>query len=173
MNILLLIMTILFGVLVISSYIIVFRNLQPGNYFSHPMWLGMNKTLLYNLCVLQLLAAIGFVVAISGWIRDSPTSGLFGDYPMLLPMTVTILLCASATWAPATFFRIPWLVVGGLIATAVASIMLLAGAAEETTQRWWIVLGFLLFSTVTVLGDGVIWNAMYIRQLKNAHNCVE
>jgi hypothetical protein len=165
MNTLLFLITLLLGMGVVTSYVIVFGRLQPGNYVNHPMWLGMNQTLIYILLVLQLLAAGGFGVALTSWIANSPTTGVFGDHPWLLPAVVSVFLVSAITWAPATYYKVHWLVISGLILSALSSIVLLAGASEESPQRWWIVVGLIFFACVTVLADGVLWNAVYIRQL--------
>jgi hypothetical protein len=165
MNSILLAVNLILGLCVFVSYGIVFLQLQPGAYINHPMWLGMSTPLIYTLVVFQILAAAGFVTAMINWVISSPTTGVFGDHPWLLPATVAVFLAAATTWAPATFYKVHWLVVGGLVVVAVASILLLAGAAEEIPQRWWIVAGLLLFNLVTVLADGVIWNAVYIRSI--------
>ena len=165
MDLVLLLVTLVLGLGVIVSYAIVFGRLQPGHYLKHPMWLGMNQTLIRCLVLLQLLAVVGFGVAFTSWIVQPPTTGLFGDHPWMLPAVTAVFLLSATTWAPATFYKVHWLVIGGLVLAALATLTLLAGASEERPQRWWIVVGLLLAACVTVLADGVLWNAVYIRRL--------
>ena len=65
-------------------------------------------------------------------------------------------------WPYATYYKQPIIVVASLVCTAIASILLLAGSIESDQPKWYIVLGLILLSIVTVLGDGVVWNANYI-----------
>ena len=51
---------------------------------------------------------------------------------------------------------------GSLIVTALCSILLLAGQLESQEPSWYATLGLLLFCLVTVLGDGVGWNARFL-----------
>ena len=65
----------------------------------------------------------------------------------------------------ATYYKINWLIILSLITTAIASILLLAGTIEEKKDdiRWYKVLGLLSLCLVTVLADGVLWNANYLK----------
>ena len=163
--------TIILGSLVLLSYYIVLVKWEPGpNYFTHKFWLGIDPTIVKILTCLQVLAAIGFVIALGTWIFDKPTSGIMGKHQYILPLTLAVLLITAIIWPFATYFDISWLVVSSLVMTAICSILLLAGSIEENTPKWWVILGWLLLSTVTVLGDAVVWNAKYIvnKSMKNS-----
>ena len=78
-----------------------------------------------------------------------------------------LFLISASIWPVATYYKINWLVVLSLITTAFASILLLAGTIEEEKEdiKWYKVLGMLSLCLVTVLADGVLWNANYIKNL--------
>jgi hypothetical protein len=167
MDIATLIVTVLFGLLVLTSYYIVFAKLVTGSYLKHKFWLGINTSTISVLFFFQILAACGFIASSTTWIVDPPTTGVMGNNVYALPVTISVLLITAIIWPFATYYKIPWLTVLSLIGTAASSIVLLAGAIEEDNPRWWVVLGWMLLCLVTVLGDGVVWNAKYILTLKN------
>lgn len=158
-----LIVTIVLGLTVLVSYYIVFIHLNtPHNYLTHPFWFGIPKNIVIILVFFQTLAVVGFLMAMITWIIDPPEGGVMGSH-IALPLTISVFLITASIWPFAVHYDIPWLVVVSLIGTAICSIVLLAGSIEETNQRWWVVLGFILLSIVTVIGDGVLWNANYIK----------
>jgi len=163
MNVSTLIVVVLGGIAISLSYGIVFGKLQPGQYLSHPFWLDIPKELVVILVVFQALAAIGFLLAIIPWIIQPPKTGVMGKHEWTLPLTLGFFFVFAVMWAPATFYKVHWLVVLSLIGTAIASIVLLAGSIEEDNPRWYIVVGLILLCIVTVLIDAVLWNAKYIR----------
>ena len=157
-----LIITTLGGIGTFLSYWWVFIRLCPGNYFTHPFWLGLDEKVIRLLVVFQLLAAVGFIIGIGAWILEPPSSGIMGRNYWILPLVLSLFFVFVVTWAPATFYNFPWAVVLSLVGTAITSILLLAGSIEEDRPRWYIVLGLILLSIVTVLSDAVLWNAKYI-----------
>jgi len=160
-----LITVIIGGIAVFLSYGWVFGKLQPGKYLSHPFWLGLPRSVVVMLVAFQALAAIGFLVAMTSWVIQPPTTGVMGTHKWALPVTLVVFFLFAVMWAPATFYKIHWLVVLSLIGTAAASIVLLAGSIEETDPKWYVMLGFMLLCIVTVLNDAVLWNAKYIRTI--------
>ena len=162
MDIIALMVTLVGGILVLVSYIIVFGRLTPGNYFTHPFWYDIKADVIKVLLVFQSLAAIGFLTAISSWIINPPSNGLMGRSGAL-SSTLGVFLATAALWPWMVHMNYPALTVGSLLGTAAASIALLAGAIEEDNPKWWIVWGTLQLSACTVLGDGVMWNAKYIK----------
>ena len=113
----------------------------------------------------QVLAMVGFLTAVISWIRYPPKQGII--YKNLFYILILFLLSASI-WPIATYYKIHWIVVLSLIITAISSILLLAGSIEEKKEdiKWYKVLGIIFLCIVTVLCDGVIWNANYIKQIK-------
>ena len=170
MNTPLLVSSCVLGLCVLLSYYVIFRRATNSGYFQHPFWLGLPKEFIIFASVLQCLAAIGFCVALTSWVKKSPEGGLLSLHPALLPLIVSVLLVASIAWAPLTDVRMR---TGSRIAkigasasltvTAIGSILLVAGASEETNPRWSAMIGTLLFAIVTVICEGVIYNARFIK----------
>ena len=104
----------------------------------------------------------GYIIS---WIQYPPKKGIM--YGNNLVYTLILFLISATIWPIATYYKIHWLVILSLITTAIASILLLAGTIEEQKEdiKWYKVLGMLSLCLVTVLGDGVIWNANYIKKL--------
>lgn len=165
MDLALLITTIFLGTCVLTSYVFIFGYKMYDNYMTHLFWMDIPTTVVKTLIPLQFLACIGFIIAISSWIINPPKGGVMGRNLIVLPLTVGAFLITSAVWPIAVYYKIHWLTVSTLIGTAISSIVMLAGSIEEENPRWWIVLGLIALSTVTVLTDGVIWNAKYISKL--------
>lgn len=161
----LLAVTLILGVCVLVSYSYVFGVKLSANYFTHPFWMGIPESVVRVLLPLQILAALGFLVAVGTWIKEPPTGGVMGRDPIGLPLTVAIFLTTAVVWPIAVYYKVHWLAIVSLLGTAIASITMLAGSIEENNPRWWIVLGLLKLSLVTVLGDGVVWNAKYVSTL--------
>jgi hypothetical protein len=158
-----LVVTILGGIGVIASYIWVFSK-NKGNYVTHEYWYGLDESVVKLLIFFQVLAAIGFLMAILTWIIAPPVGGVLDPW-YALPTTLLFFFITAIIWPFATHFEIEWLVVLSLIGTAICTIVLLAGSVEENNPRWWVVLGLMLLSIVTVLSDAIIWNANYIRNV--------
>ena len=78
---------------VLASYF----TLPRKSYLTHPLWFGMPKELIYFVVAMQVLAALGFIVAVVSWSLHRPTEGLLSTY--VLPVTLAIFLIASAGWA--------------------------------------------------------------------------
>jgi hypothetical protein len=153
------------GVLVVSYTLLGFKHKGVG-YVASPLWLGMGRSTVIMLVVLQVFAAIGFLLSVLTWVLvRSPNGGVLSYSPAVLPLVLALFLAASSSWAFLLLFDNPnkIAVSASLIITALASVVLAAGAAEENEPRWWVVLGTLLLGLVTVLSDGVVWNARWIR----------
>ena len=164
MDISLLVILIVGGLGVLLSYMYVFLKLCPANYITHPFWFGIPPVIVRILCVFQIFAALGFLLSAVSWIHEPPKEGVMGR-PWALLSTLLVFFLGSILWPFATHFKLSSLAVGSLVAVALSSIVLLAGSIEEQNPRWWIVLGWILFSIVTVLCDGILWNARYIKTL--------
>jgi len=157
---------IILGSLVIGSYKQVLGDWMRGSisrYATHPFWFGLNTEVVHVLLIFQVFAAIGFIISATSWIISPPISGFFGIYTKhMLPIVMSIFLISAISWPYSTYHNYSTVSVISLIVTAICSILLVAGAAEEESPRWWVVLGWILLSCCTVIGDGVIWNANYI-----------
>ena len=151
---------ILLGIGVLTAYILCFRD-KGANYITHPYWLGMSPDLVWVLVVLQIFAAIGFLTAIITWIRIPPVGGILDNDRLW--MFVGFFILSAIVWPIALRYDVKWLVVMSLISTAIATILLLAGSIEETKPRLHVVIGLIALNVVTVLADGVLWNAKYIK----------
>jgi hypothetical protein len=160
-----LVVTMVLGLCVLVSYFYIFAVKLYANYFTHPFWMGIPKSVVRILLPLQGLAALGFLVAIGSWIKNHPNGGVMGRNPVALPLTIGVFLATATVWPVAVYHKVHWLTVASLVGTAAASIAMLAGSIEEKDPRWWIVLGLVALSSVTVLGDGVLWNAKYVSAL--------
>lgn len=154
------------GLGVIGSYIYLSTAHKTSSYVNSPLWLELGRSVTIPLTVLQMLAAVGFIAAIGSWIFGAPPDGGIMSLTAMLPVTLGFFLAASIAWAILVAQKNPpkAAVSVSLVVAAVTSILLLAGAAEEAKPRWWIVLGLILFCAVTVLADGVVWNARYLKR---------
>jgi len=154
----------IFGILVIICYFIFLKSKQKTTYFTTPFWFGIPTNIVKFLTIFQILAAIGFLIAIISWIKKPPQGGIMEKY--LFP-NLLLFFVSAIVWPIAVNKNIIWLTVLSLILTAVSSILLLAGSIEEKNPRVHIVISLLFLCIVTVLGDAVIWNANYIKKVKN------
>lgn len=160
-----LVVVVVGGACVIASYAMLAQtSAGDRGYIDSPLWLDAGRDTVIALVALQALAAVGFLAAVGTWIFGKPPTGGLMARPAALPVTLAVFMVFSALWA----FFLAWgaafkgVVALTLIAVALASVALLAGAAEETKPRWWVVLGLLLLSTTTVLSDAVAWNSRFL-----------
>jgi hypothetical protein len=152
------------GICVLISYYVYLRTDTASNYFTHPFWFNMDQNVVKFLTFFQVLAMIGFLVAIGSWLINPPKGGIMENY--LFP-TLVLFFVSAILWPFATYNNIIWLAVISVLLTAIASILLLAGSIEEKQPRFLIVTGLIFLCIITVLGDAVLWNANYIKkQLK-------
>ena len=163
MNISQIIISSLFGFIVLLFYYIFLVKDSKYGYVNHPFWFNMNEDVVKMLIFFQLFAVVGFIVTIYFWIINPPKQGIMVGNNLFY--TILMFFISAAIWPVATYYKIHWLVVTSLIVTAISSILLLAGTIEENPDdvRWYKVLGILCLCLVTVLGDGVLWNANYIK----------
>lgn len=151
--------TIIMGMMVLISYTYVFGFRVRGSYWTHPFWMGIPAAAVKPLTGLQLLAAVGFIVLIISWSKHQPEQGILkrtGLVPVL-----AVFLGSSAVWPLAVLFKVHWLTVVSLLATASSTVLMLAGSIEEK-PRVHRILASLAVAIVTVLVDAVAWNAKYI-----------
>lgn len=154
------------GVGLMLAYFVVFVKLMPGqSYIQHPAWLGTPTPIIKMLIGFQVMAAVGFIAAIVSWIACPPIGGIASNGR--LPWIVVLFVTSAIIWPIALYYKVNWLVILSLISTAIGSILLLIGAVCEDSPRWWVVIGFLMLNIVTVLADGVMWNALFIHSLSH------
>lgn len=162
------------GAFVLATYVSVFRNYGQGYMSpSHPFWLGYSKSTIQMLVILQLAAVAGFFLFTIPWLFVEQPQGGVLSHPAALAVTLGVFMVASSAWAPcmrqALLTRsLAWKLAAcvALWGAAACSIVLVAGAAEETKPRWYVLLGTLLFATTTVLADGVAYTARTIVTVK-------
>jgi hypothetical protein len=159
------IILILLGLSVLISYYIVFVVLYKSkqSYIDHEFWFGMNRELVKIIVVLQLVAVYGFLTSVSILVSNVPTQGILSNH---LFKILCMFFVSAIIWPFATYYKKHILVVLSLTITAISSILLLAGSIEDKNPNFHVVLGTFLVSIVTVLADGVLWNANYIYKLK-------
>jgi len=157
---------ILFGILVLTSYYIFLIKDSKFGYINHPFWFGLPENIIKIMVVFQILAMIGFLTAVISWIRYPPKQGIM--YKNNLFYTLILFLLSASIWPIVTHYKIHWAAVLSIILTAISSILLLAGSIEEKKEdiKSYKVIGIIFLCIVTVLCDGVIWNANYIKQIK-------
>lgn len=170
------------GVLLLLSYFLVFREFNKTyrtGYLDSKFWYGQSKNSTILIVTLQVLAAVGFLLMFVPWIFfERPQGGLLGSDNWSLPVVTGLLLLASIAWA--TFLYLfdvyknsayAWIVVLSLVVVAICSILLIVGAAQDQTQRWYVLLGSILFAITTVFADSVVWNSHFITANSGAFRC--
>lgn len=155
----------LLSIVVLSYYYFYLIKDSTTGYINHPFWFDMSPSIIKMLMVFQAFAIIGFLTTIISWIQYPPKEGIM--YGNNLFYTISLFLLSAAIWPVATHYKIYFLSICSIILTAIASILLLVGTVEERKEdiKWYKVLGMLSLCLVTVLADGVLWNANYIKQL--------
>lgn len=160
------ILTILAILVLVTYYFYLIKDSTKG-YIEHPFWFDMPPDVVKVLIIFQILAMIGFLVAIGSWLVTPPEKGIMKGN--MLFYTLCLFFISAILWPLATYYDYPITVVVSLILTAIASILLLAGTIEEENVQWYRVLGILCLCITTVLADGVLWNANYIiKKQKNS-----
>lgn len=154
-----------FGLLVLITYYLYLIKDSKYNYINHPFWFGIPSNVVKMLIIFQFFALIGFLTTIISWLIYPPRNGIMKGNNLFY--VLSMFLISAMIWPIATYHKIHWLVILALIVTAITSILLLAGTIEEKKEdiRWYKVLGMLYLCIVTVLSDGVLWNANYIKNL--------
>lgn len=134
-----------------------------GTYLRNPHWLGFDKNTVAFVVLFQVLAAVGFLASVGTWVfAKPPQGGVLTYHRWVLPITLCVFMVGAIGWAQTLRRGYKWGVSASLVATALATVVLIAGAAEETNPRWWVVAGLLALGFVTVLVDGVMWNARWL-----------
>ena len=158
MNWLQILVLAILGVSVLLSYYIFLKTDEKyEGYLDHPFWFGIQKNVVILLMIFQILAVFGFLISIG-----PPKTGAVKDDNLFYALLLFFI--SAIIWPIATKYNQYVISVISVVFTAAASIWLLAGSIEEEDNdlKFYRVLGLLLLSIVTVLGDAVLWNANYI-----------
>jgi hypothetical protein len=160
-----LIILIFLGLVVLITYYFYLIKHSNSGYIDHPFWFGIPPNIVKMLMIFQIFALIGFLTTIISWIQTPPEQGIMAGNNLFY--VLSLFLISATIWPIATYYKINWIVILSLIITAIASILLLAGTIEEKKEdiRWYKVLGMISLCLVTVLTDGVLWNANYIKKI--------
>ena len=163
MNWLQILVLAILGVSVLLSYYIFLKTDEKyEGYFDHPFWFGIQKNVVILLMIFQILAVFGFLISIGSWLIKPPKTGAVKDDNLFYALLLFFI--SAIIWPIGTKYNQYVISVISVVFTAAASIWLLAGSIEEEDNdlKFYRVLGLLLLSIVTVLGDAVLWNANYI-----------
>ena len=176
----LILMSSILGLAVVGSYVVVLGNVNDAfplphpppassSYFDSPYWLGIPHTTAAGLTVLQLCAAVGYVVWFV-WLVSTPPplhgllstaaaqAGLLGGFlvaSVAWPYAAYALLHRPHSLGRALLSCLP------LWAAAVCVILLIGGTFEARAPVLPTV-GILLLGQVVVLADGVGWSALAV-----------
>lgn len=140
---------------------------DKGGYANSPLWLGLGKGTVVPMIALQGAAALGFLVSVGSWLRSPPTAGLMSRRGVL-PATLGLFTASAAAWGVLAAFMnkdgtaskgVKAGMAVALSVTAASTIAMIAGAAEDVPHRSHVTLGLMSLGAVTVLADGVVWNA--------------
>lgn len=152
------------GLLVLASYVWVGVK-STGGLLGNPWWLRFPRGLVIGILSLQALAVAGFLTVAARLVFFKPPTSTFLAKPGAMPAVFGVFLASAALWAVSMQLKWPkWVVSASLVATAVATIALLAGVAEEESVDPYAFFGALSLAVITVLCDGVAWNARFIKQ---------
>lgn len=152
------------GLLVLGSYVWVGVK-STGGLIGNPWWLEFPRGVVIGILGLQALAVAGFLTVAARLVFFAPPTSTFLAKPGAMPAVFGVFLGGAALWAVAMQLRWPkWVVSASLVATAVATIALLAGVAEEGAVDPYAFFGALALAVITVLCDGVAWNARFVKR---------
>ena len=167
----------LFGMAIMTSYGIVLANIGNGfpldglsskSYIESPYWLGMQRDTIIGIVVLQLLAAIGYLVWFFWLINTEVSIGLL-RYNWIKTLQIVAFLLSSTIWPYTAYIYMlkPTSVTRAIISSsflwmAACSVIFMIGTTFEARAPVAPTLGILLLGNVVVLADGVGWSALAI-----------
>jgi hypothetical protein len=170
MEILLFVIAVL-GIAIITSY---YYALRDGNdYLTNKYWLGMPKNVVSWLIVLQLFAAVGFIMGIWSLSTTPPENGFLSKHDGRVGLYIIIVaLVGSLIWPWATRQAMScegspnmtwvWITSISLIITGVSALVLVAGSFQDPQPV--LVLGWVLFAVVVCIVDGTGWNSVFLQK---------
>ena len=142
---------------------------QPRTgYLDSPYWVGIPKSAVYAIVVLQVFAAVGYVTWMVYVASNAPTRGILADRGRM--WANLLFLVPSAVWPYAAHrsvlqpHSVAW-AVGASVPLWIAAagvILLVAGTFEAQYASPVPYLGILFLALVVVLADGVGWAAAAI-----------
>lgn len=161
------IITLVFGIAIISSYIpIIHMQIKKNN-----LWFGINGMTRHYFYTCMILSIIGFCLFFFTYIENMNKSqyinnqiGIFKN-KLVLPIILFILLFFSLLWS---FLMLNKNKVNIILAsiclsiTAVCTVLLIAGTSEVNimdSNTLKMLVGLVLFSLTTVINDGIIYNS--------------
>lgn len=142
------------GPMVLASYL----TLPRENYLTHSLWFGTPRKLVHVLVALQVLAAIGLIVALVSWSIDPPQHGMLAGG--ILPVLLAMFLIASAGWAIFVQRSVP-LTILCLVIVAATSLTLLVGSISGP---WYVTCALIFLCVTTVVADAVLWTSYYVKK---------
>ena len=162
-QIILLIITIVLGICVLSSYYICFVTfLKPQSYIDHELWYDMPKSYRITAICFQLLAIVGFLRLFIYLMTHTVDRGILSYKDSHITWVIMFMfLFASAIWPIVLYKKQKILTVLSLLLAAIACILFLAGSVEGKLPLDVMLSAFAL-NIVCVLQDAIMWNAAYI-----------
>ena len=151
------------------SYGFVIKKYLDGD--SSP-WVGIEGTRRNIYYAFQILAVLGGLATIIFWSISPPELGIM-SIKNVRYLTLVSLITMAIIWSVGILRENATATIIGIIGTAIAGILLFAGAMEDgpTNQPrdkhiWIPMVGTLFLTIVVVILDGVGWLSRYIVQLK-------
>ena len=84
------------GAGVVASYLyLAQRSKNNSGYVDSALWLGQPRSVVYALVTLQLISAVGALVAFGSWIAKPPEGGILGSNSVALPFAISIFMISS------------------------------------------------------------------------------
>jgi hypothetical protein len=167
----------LFGLALITSYGVVLVNLGGGfpldglvstSYIDSPYWLGMPKDTIVGIVVLQILAAIGYLIWFFWLINTEISIGLL-RYNWIKTLQIVVFLLSSVIWPYTAYIYMlrPTSVTRAIISSsflwlAACSVIFMIGTTFEARAPVAPTLGILFLGNVVILADGIGWSALAI-----------
>ena len=167
----------LFGVALITSYGLVLVNvgnnfpldgLSSKSYIDSPYWLGMQRDTIIGVVVMQVLAAIGYLIWFFWLINTDVSIGLL-RYNWIKTLQIVVLLLSSVIWPYTAYIYMlkPTSVTRAIVSSsflwlAACSVIFMIGTTFEARAPVAPTLGILFLGNVVILADGIGWSALAI-----------
>ena len=167
----------LFGVALITSYGLVLVNvgnnfpldgLSSKSYIDSPYWLGMQRDTIIGVVVMQVLAAIGYLIWFFWLINTDVSIGLL-RYNWIKTLQIVVFLLSSVIWPYTAYIYMlkPTSVTRAIVSSsflwlAACSVIFMIGTTFEARAPVAPTLGILFLGNVVILADGIGWSALAI-----------
>ena len=175
----------LFGVALITSYGLVLANVGNNfpldgssgkSYVESPYWLGMQRDTIIGIVVMQVLAAIGYLIWFFWLINTDVSIGLL-RYNWIKTLQIVVFLLSSVIWPYTAYIYMlkPTSVTRAIISSsflwlASCSVIFMIGTTFEARAPVAPTLGILFLGNVVILADGIGWSALAIYNSLNFEN---